>query len=93
MQWRKKAKSKIDTCLHPPHGIVITLDNDLWIQLSIRMQGSFGNDDGDGKENVINKHLPNCDYLRCPILFAFHNVGKVRSTWTGERAVKLNTEN
>ena len=42
------------------------------------------------KMSLGNKHLPNCD---CPILFAFYNVGKVRSNWNGVCPVKLNTEN
>ena len=29
----------------------------------------------------------------CPILFAFHIVGKVRYRWIGVRDVKLHTEN
>ena len=45
------------------------------------------------KTSLGNKFLPNCDYLRLSILFAFYNVGKVRFNWIGVFAEKLNIEN
>lgn len=41
----------------------------------LQRAGSFGNVDGNDKENVTCMRIKICDY---PILFAFYNIGEVR---------------